>query len=162
MVEQLGEVDFALAAFRRDDRWVVDELSHDLPADVESLGRALGRFADDGPVGALGLVAIDDDFLLILRVVAGRTRLLLSDVTAAEEWDLAQSALEALGLPSSDDDEQVPAGDLDLLGDLGLGEVELGVMLDDPDLYPDELLSDVARIVGFGELFDDVVGLTSA
>ncbi len=35
-------------------------------------------------------------------------------------------------------------------------------LIDDEDLYPDELLSEVARRLGFGELFDDVVGLTSA
>jgi hypothetical protein len=30
------------------------------------------------------------------------------------------------------------------------------------DLYPDEVLSDVARALGFGELFDEAVGLASA
>ncbi len=35
-------------------------------------------------------------------------------------------------------------------------------LIDDVDLYPDEALSDLARLMGFGELFDDVVGLTSA
>lgn len=38
----------------------------------------------------------------------------------------------------------------------------MGVLLDDTDLYPDEMLSDVARHLGFGKLFDDAVGLTSA
>ena len=50
--------------------------------------------------------------------------------------------------------------------DLGVPEAELSElvdeMLDDDELYPDEALSDVARLLGFGELFDDVVGLTSA
>ena len=40
--------------------------------------------------------------------------------------------------------------------------MDIGVLLDDDDLYPDEMLSDVARALGFGELFDDLVGLTSA
>ena len=40
--------------------------------------------------------------------------------------------------------------------------MELGLLLDDVDLYPDEILSDVARRLGFGEQFDDAVGLTSA
>ena len=35
-------------------------------------------------------------------------------------------------------------------------------LLDDPDAYPDEVLSDVARLIGFGEQFDDVAGLASA
>ena len=38
----------------------------------------------------------------------------------------------------------------------------MDAQIDDVDLYPDEVLSDLARLMGFGELFDDVVGLTSA
>jgi putative tRNA adenosine deaminase-associated protein len=56
----------------------------------------------------------------------------------------------------------VPAGDLDLLGDLGMHAMDMGVLLDDFDLYPDEMLSDVARRLGFGPLFDEAVGLASA
>ena len=56
----------------------------------------------------------------------------------------------------------MPAGDLDLLGDLGMHAMDMGLLLDDVDLYPDEMLSDVARRLGFGEQFDDAVGLTSA
>ncbi|WP_340539270.1 tRNA adenosine deaminase-associated protein [Nocardioides sp. GXZ039] len=161
MAELLDEVDFALAAYHEDGRWVLRELARDLPADVEVLAEALARFPADG--GAVGLIAIDDDYLMILRVVDGGTRVLLSDITAADEWDLAETAVEFLRLPLPDDDaEPLPAGDLDLLADLGLDAVELEEMLEDPDLYPDEFLSDVARHLGFGALFDDVVGLAPA
>jgi len=103
------------------------------------------------------------NFFVIARVAGASTRLLLSDITAADEWELASSAVEHLGLPQpEDDDDQLPAGDLDLLGDLGITAMDLGVLIDDVDLYPDELLSDVARRLGFGELFDETVGLTSA
>ena len=90
-------------------------------------------------------------------MAGARTRVLLSDITAAGEWELAGSAVEFLGLPMpEDEDDQVPAGDLDLLGDLGMSAMDLGVLLDDTDLYPDEMLSEVARALGFGELFDDL------
>ena len=39
--------------------------------------------------------------------------------------------------------------------------MDMGVLLDDVDLYPDEMLSDIARRLGFGEEFDDAVGLSS-
>ena len=56
----------------------------------------------------------------------------------------------------------MPAGDLDLLGDLGLHAFDMGALLDDVELYPDDVLSDIASRLGFGDLFDDAVGLTSA
>ena len=77
--------------------------------------------------------------------------------------ELASSAVMELGLPEpEDEDDQAPAGDLDILGDLGMSAMDLAVLLDDFDLYPDEMLSDVARRLGFGVLFDEAAGLTSA
>ena len=154
-------IDFALAAYREDGQWQVREIAHSLAEDVEALTTALRRFPGD--VGALALVAVDEDFFLIVRVAGADVRLLLSDVTAADEWEIARSAVEQLGLPyPEEDDDQVPAGDLDLLGDLGLHAIDLGELLDDDELYPDEVLSDIARRLGFGEMFDEAVGLTSA
>ncbi|MCW2764360.1 MAG: hypothetical protein JWO11_319 [Nocardioides sp.] len=161
MAELIDGVDFALAAYREEGVWDVQELTHDHLVDIDGLSHALRRFPGDG--GAVGLVAMDEDFFLIVRVAGASTRVLLSDVTAADEWELARSAVDFLGLPQpEEEDDQVPAGDLDLLGDMGMHAMDMGVLLDDFDLYPDEMLSDVARRLGFGKLFDDAVGLTSA
>ena len=161
MAEQTDAIDFAVAAFREEGSWTVQELAHDVLEDIERLSHALRRFPGDG--GAVGMIAIDEDFFVIVRVAGPSTRVLLSDITAADEWELASSAVDFLGLPQpEDEDDQVPAGDLDLLGDLGMHAMDMGVLLDDVDLYPDEMLSDVARRLGFGKLFDDTVGLTSA
>jgi putative tRNA adenosine deaminase-associated protein len=159
--EQVEGVDFAVAAYREEGEWQVQELVHEVLADVPSLAAALRRFPGDG--GAIGMVAIDEDFFVIVRVAGPSVRILLSDITAAEEWELASSAVAELGLPEpEDEDDQAPAGDLDILGDLGMAAIDMGVLLDDFDLYPDEMLSDVARRLGFGPLFDEAVGLTSA
>ena len=40
--------------------------------------------------------------------------------------------------------------------------IDMGVLIDDYDLYPDEMLSDIAGRLGFGPAFDDMVGLTNA
>ena len=161
MSEQIDGIDFAVAAYREEGEWQVEELVHEVLGDVPTLAGALRRFPGDG--GAIGMVAIDEDFFVIVRVAGPSVRMLLSDITAAEEWELAWSAVDELGLPEpEDEDEQAPAGDLDVLGDLGMAAMDMGVLLDDFDLYPDEMLSDVARRLGFGALFDEAVGLTSA
>jgi putative tRNA adenosine deaminase-associated protein len=159
-------VDFAVAAFRDDGEWHVEGLTHDHLGDIATLAAALRRFPGAG--GALAMVAVDEDFFVLVRVDGADTSVLLSDITAADDWDLAASAVAHLGLPPPDgldddlDDDPVPAGRLDLLSDLGMTAMDLGSLLDDPDLYPDEILSDVASQLGFGELFDDVVGFASA
>lgn len=161
MTDQLEGIDYALAAYREEGVWQVQEMVHDHLVDVDSLAHALRRFPGDG--GAVGLVAIDEDFFVIVRVAGASTRVLLSDITAADEWELAGSVVDFLHLPMpEEDDEPAPAGDLDLLGDLGLNAMDLAILLDDEDLYPDDALSDIAGSLGFGEQFDDAVGLTSA
>ncbi len=160
----LGDgVDFALAAYREEGVWQVQEIASPAYDSVESLAHALRRLPGDS--GAVGMVAVDEDFFVIVRVSGSTTRVLLSDVTAAGEWEIAQSVIDFLGLPlteEDDEEEQVPAGDLDLLADLGMHAIDMGVLIDDFELYPDEMLSDIARRLGFGEQFDDHVGLTSA
>ena len=144
MSEQSGEVDFALAAFRDNGAWQVQDIASPAFDSVDSLSHALRQVARDD--SAVGMVAVDEDFFVLVRVAGPRTRVLLSDVTAADEWELAASSVAFLGLPPpEDEDDQVPAGDLDLLGDLGMGAMDMGVLLDDYDLYPHEHLSDVTR-----------------
>lgn len=157
-MDQVDDVDFALAAYLDDDVWEVAELTRDHVGDITQLLHALRRFPGDD--GAIGMVAVDEDFFILVRVVGHDTQMLLSDVTAATEWELAASVVEFLGLPmpDEDDDEPEPAGDLAMFEDLGLSAQTLGELLDDEDLYPDEILAEVAEALGFDDLFEGLVG----
>ncbi|WP_110181364.1 tRNA adenosine deaminase-associated protein [Nocardioides solisilvae] len=157
--EQLEGIDFALAARREEGRWRLDELAESACGSVEEIAHALRRLPGEG--GALGMVAVDEDFFVMVRVEGSTTRVLLSDVSAAGEWELARSVVEFLGVIPEDEDAREPAGDLGLVADLGMHAVDMAVLLDDVDLYPDEMLSDVARRLGFGPEFDDAVGLSA-
>jgi putative tRNA adenosine deaminase-associated protein len=93
-------------------------------------------------------------------VAGATTKVLVSDVTAATDWPIARSAVEFLEIPLPDDeDEQEPAGDPGILADLGMSAMDMGALLDDFDLYPDEMLADIAARVGFGAQFDEAVGV---
>lgn len=167
MAEQLDAIDFAFVAYLDEGDWVLDDLADHHLGDVEAIADALRRLP--GERGALAMIGIDEDFFLLVRVAEHRTSVLLSDVTAADEWDLADSALEFLGLDDLDDlgdradpDKPSPAGDLALLLDLGVPVEALAELAEDPEIYPDEALSDVARLLGFGEIFDEAVGFAPA
>lgn len=158
--DDIEGVDFALVVYREENVWRLDEISDDLLHDVDALSAELRRWPGD--FGSLGLVSIDEDFFVLVRVAGSQVRLLLSDVTAATEWPLARSVIETLSLPMPDeDDEPEPAGDLGIVADLGLPAMDMGALLDDEDLYPDEALGDIAHRLGFGALFDDAVGVSA-
>jgi putative tRNA adenosine deaminase-associated protein len=153
-------IDFALVAYREEGVWQVEQLEKGTASDLDAFAAELRRYPGDG--GSLGLLSIDEDFFLLVRVLGSETRLLLSDVTAATDWPLAASVVEHLELPLPDDDEdQEPAGDLGILADLGLGAMDMGALLDDVDLYPDEMLGDIAAKLGFGREYDELVGVST-
>lgn len=151
-------VDFAVVAYREEGVWQVEQIAADKVGDIASFAAELRRWPGDG--GSLGMVSVDEDFFLLVRVTGATTKVLLSDVTAATDWPIARSAVEFLQIPLPDDeDEPEPAGDLGLLDDLGVSAMDMGALLDDLDLYPDEMLSDIAAKVGFGEQFDREIGV---
>jgi putative tRNA adenosine deaminase-associated protein len=154
-------IDFAFVAYREEGQWQVEQLMLDQVEDVDTLATELRRWPGDG--GALGLISVDEDFFLLVRVAGASTKVLLSDVTAATDWPIARSALEYLELPlPEDEDDPVPAGDIDILADLGMGAMDMGALLDDLDLYPDEMLGDIATRLGFGVAYDEAVGVPAS
>lgn len=151
------DVDFAVAAYREEGAWQVVELNPRLGEDVQELSHALARFPSD--VGVLGMVSMNDDFFVILRRSGSQVRAMLSDVTAVSDWPLASGVAELLDLPDPDDeDDPQPAGDLEIISDLGMPALELGVLCDDDDLYPEDILRDVADRLGFGDELDAIIG----
>ena len=152
-------VDFALVAYREEGVWQVREL------DEAKAGSDLDGFARS--CAASPVTPARSAWCPSTRTSscwsgcsAPRPGILLSDVTAATDWPIARSVVDQLELPLPDDEEeQEPAGDLDIVADLGLGAMDMGALLDDVDLYPDEMLGDIAAKLGFGALYDDAVGV---
>ncbi|MDQ1464628.1 MAG: hypothetical protein QOC73_1569 [Actinomycetota bacterium] len=150
--------DFAVVCYREEGRWELGLLPERATSSLEALLGALRQ--QPGEVGTVGFVDIADDFFIAARVTGDDVRLLLSDITAADEWALAREVLEWLGIPEPADedfDDIVPAGDLSLFTDLGLPEIELGLMLSDIDAYADEMLFSIARRLGFGDDLERLV-----
>lgn len=149
------DVDFVIAAYRDDGAWTVVELAPHLGEDFDGLTAALARFPSD--VGVLGLASVNDDFFVIVRRSGDHLRALLSDSTAAWDWPLAAEIADLVG-PGDPDEEGSPVGDLEIVSDLGLSSVELGLLCDDDELFPDEALADLADRLGFGDQFETIVG----
>lgn len=147
--------DVAVIVYREDETWDVDLLPTALTEDLAGLMHALHQQPSIG--GTLGLAAVGDDFFVVVRVLAGQVSVFLSDLTAAVDWALARQVLDYLELdvPEEEDLDQVlPAGDLSIVADLGLDEMDLGMIAGDLDLFPDEALAIIARKLGFGQALE--------
>lgn len=158
MSESSGTEAYAVLVLRQDGEWQLGGLPAAVTDDLGALIAAVAR--QPGDDGAFALVDVADEFFVAVRVQTGRVRVLLSDLTAAASWELAAQVLEHLGVrpPGEGDlDDVVPVGDLGLFDDLGLDEVEMGAILSDLDAYADEMLSALARRLGFSESFERVV-----
>ena len=154
-----GEPDaLAVVVYRQEGLWQAAALPDALTEDLEGLVAAVRQHSGDG--GSFAVVDVAHEFFVVVRVLMGRVRLLLSDVTAAVAWDLAAQVVEVLDVdvPGDDDLEDVwPAGDLGVFDDLGMDEMELGAVLADLDAYADEMILVIARRLGFADAYERVV-----
>ena len=133
------------------------------PKSLTSLAAAETELRELRSAGAVfGLLDVDDEFFVIVRPAPSGTRLLLSDATAALDYDIAAEVLDNLDADIDPDDledaEPFEEGDLGLLSDIGLPEAVLGVILDESDrLYADEQLGRIAREMGFADQLSAVI-----
>jgi len=147
-------VDFGCIAWHEDGRWDASALNS--TRDIGLIIDALKSQQTNG--GAIALIAIEDEFVIIGRVLGDQMQMMISDVTYALDYEVAAELVEILDLEfPQDEDESQPGGDIDLLSDLGLGQMELLAILDDTELYPDEQLEAIANRLGFGEQFNQVI-----
>ena len=152
--------DVAVVVYREDATWEADLLPPALTEDLAGLIQVLRQQPSIG--GTIGLAAVGDDFFVAIRVIGGQAAVFLSDLTAAVDWPLARQVLAHLDLVIPDDedlDQVLPAGDLSIFTDLGLDEMDLGMIAGNLDLFPDEALAIIARKLGFGHAFDRALTL---
>jgi len=150
---------FAVAVIHENATWRCSLMS---AAALTSLAAAETELRELRSAGAVfGLLDIDDEFFLIIRPAPSGTRLLLSDATAALDYDIAAEALEKLDADIAaedlEDTDPFEEGDLGVLADVGLSDAVLGVILAETDLYADEQLGRIAREMGFAEEFSAVL-----
>jgi len=149
-----GVSDFGVIAWRDESRWNVSQLT-----DTDELGSIMDQLISKSRQfgGAVALIAVAEDFFIVAREIGSEMKMMISDATYALESDLAVDLLEMMDLPfPEEDDESQPGGDVDLLTDLGLNEMELEAIAGDDQLYPDEAIEAIAKRLGFGDEFTDL------
>lgn len=142
---------------REDGKWRCSAMD---PAALDDLDKAITELRKMRSTGAVfGMLAVDDEFFVIVRPVPDGAGLLLSDAGAGLDYDVAGDVLDLLRVepPDEDDDSLWPVGDLELLADVGMPGDELGVIAGEIDRYPDEQLEMVAQRCGFDEQYGQLL-----
>ena len=153
-LEDAGEddIDLVVAVYREDGKATAVPLDYDLANDLEELIRQLGRLPGDS--GADGFVSVAGEFFVICRVRGRIVEVLLSDVTAANDWPIARDVVDYLGEEIPDEDEEsAPIGDLDMFAAAGLRGFELEAIATNYDEDSDELLMQVASRLKIADVF---------
>lgn len=145
---------FGVAVVREEGKWRCTALGAGALTSLTAAETELRELRSAGAV--FGILDIDDEFFVIVRPAPSGARLLLSDATAALDYDIAAEVLEKLDADFDDDElesaDPFEEGDIGLLSDIGLPEAVMGVILDESDdLYADEQVGRIAREMGFAD-----------
>ncbi len=153
---------FAVAVVRDEGAWKVSALNSEALNSLEDAERQLRELRVAGAV--FGLLDVDDEFFIVVRPAPSGARLLISDATAAIDYDVAADALEAMNVevPDIDPDElddidPWEEGDLGILSDLGLPDAVMSIIVGDTDLYADEQIGMIAARLGFADELSKVL-----
>ena len=100
-------------------------------------------------------VSVAGEFFVICRVRGRTVEVLLSDITAAQDWPIARDVVDYLGeeMPDEDDDS-APLGDLEMYAASGLRAFELENIATDYDEDSDVLLGRIAEKLKVGAEFE--------
>jgi putative tRNA adenosine deaminase-associated protein len=151
----------AIAIARRDGRWSGHEIGLDAVEDLDAFVEILHDLPGEL---ALGFVEEDDEYLGIVRVTQdGDARVFLSDRRALATSDLADrlfsDALPA-GKPADSDDETdnpllaAPAGDVELLADLGTPADVLVELIAEGGVLPTDVIAEIGERAGCEDALD--------
>lgn len=145
-----------MAVVREDNGWTVTPLDSGALDSLEDAESQLLELRASGAV--FGLLDVDDEFFVVVRPSPSGSQLLLSDATAAIDYDIAEDVLDRLNVDVPDlDPDDVDStdpweeGDLAVLADLGLPDGVMSIIVGDTDLYADEQLGMIAARLGFAD-----------
>jgi putative tRNA adenosine deaminase-associated protein len=158
---------FAAALARPASGWIAAELDLDEVEDAESAADLLRETEPDADL-ALLFVEADDEFLVIVRLDGGdELRVFGSDAAFADEYRVGAallSGLEEIDVPPDSDDSDEPelmgqpAGDADLLADLGVSARDLLALCAHEGLLPADVMLEISRKVGCADALTELRG----
>lgn len=153
---------FAAVLARREDKWIGDEIELGEIEDLDALVEQVRDRADGGT--ALLFLEEDDEYLAILRVDGdGDPRAFITDSRAIVTSPLAALVMEDTPVDDAEDDEDEgtrpeaePAGDADIVKDLGINAKKLLALCAEKGMLPGDVVNAICEKVGCVDILDEL------
>ena len=150
------EIDFVVALYREDGEPQATDLTPPLANDLDALIAQLRRLPGDA--GAVAFVSISGEFFVVVRVRGKIVQVLLNDSVAAGDWPIARDVIDFLSLdvPEDDDDGEI-VGDLGILADQGVSELDMEAIAGDYDEDSGDLVRQITDLMKIRNQFEAAI-----
>jgi putative tRNA adenosine deaminase-associated protein len=148
--EQVREedLDYSAILWREEGIWNAIQVPAQQAVVLEDLLALCKQYPGEG--GVYAVVGVSGEFFILLRSDPRKTEAFISDGFALLDWDIAEDAADLIDLQWQEEDleEYEAFGDLNLLANFGLKAEDLSMICENPDLEPDQQISEVFKRIG--------------
>jgi len=145
---RIEDLDYSAILWREDGVWNSIPVSAQHSIVLDDLLALCKQYPGEG--GVYAAVGVGEEFFILLRNDNQKTEVVISDGAALLDWDIAEDAADLIDLDweEGDFEEFEAVGDLHLLSNFGLKSQDLSMICDNPDLEPDQQISEIFKRIG--------------
>ena len=145
---RIEDVDYSAILWREEGIWNALKVPARQAIVLDDLLDLCRQYPGEG--GVYAVVGVSGEFFILLRSDPRKTEALISDGIALLDWDIAEDAADLIDLQWQEDDleEYEAVGDLNILANFGLKAEDLSMICENPDLEPDQQISEVFKRIG--------------
>ena len=142
------DLDYSAILWREDGVWSSIPVPAQHSIVLDDLLALCKQYPGEG--GVYAAIGVGEEFFILLRNDNQKTEVVISDGAALLDWDIAEDAADLIELDwqEGDFEEFEAVGDLNLLSNFGLKAQDLSMICENPDLEPDQQISEIFKRIG--------------
>ena len=145
---RIEDLDYSAILWREEGIWNAIKVPARQAIVLDDLLDLCRQYPGEG--GVYAVIGVSGEFFILLRSDPRKTEALISDGIALLDWDIAEDAADLIDLQWQEDDleDYEAIGDLNILANFGLKAEDLSMICENPDLEPDQQISEVFKRIG--------------
>lgn len=145
---RIEDLDYSAILWREEGIWNAIKVPAHQAIVLDDLLDLCRQYPGEG--GVYAVIGVSGEFFILLRSDARKTEAFISDGIALLDWDIAEDAADLIDLEWAEEDleEYEAVGDLSILANFGLKAADLSMICENPDLEPDQQISEVFKRIG--------------